>query len=189
MLQHIQSATHALKRMVDDLLDMSLLEAHRLKLERKWIDLHDTVREAVSRHSRLIGARVKLELDGPPATVFADPMRIEQVLGNLLSNAVKYGDQRSGVEVRVSVGDGEVTIAVTNFGAGIAPEDLPRLFDRFMRSKMTRATGVRGLGLGLYISKAIVEAHGGRMWVDSVTGQHTTFYFGLPAKAARLEAA
>jgi NtrC-family two-component system sensor histidine kinase KinB len=102
---------------------------------------------------------------------------------------VKYGDQRSGVEVRVSVGDGEVTIAVTNFGAGIAPEDLPRLFDRFMRSKMTRTTGVRGLGLGLYISKAIVEAHGGRMWVDSMAGQHTTFYFGLPAKAARLEAA
>ena len=189
MLQHIQSATHALKRMVDDLLDMSLLEAHRLKLERKWIDLHDTVRDAVERHSRLIGARVKLELEGQPARVFADPMRVEQVLGNLLSNAVKYGDQKSAVEVRVNVGDGEVTIAVTNFGAGIAPEDLPRLFDRFMRSKMTRATGVRGLGLGLYISKAIVEAHGGRMWVDSVTGQHTTFYFGLPAKAARREAA
>lgn len=189
MLQHIQSAAQTLKRMVDDLLDMSLLEAHRLRLERRWVDAHRLVRDVVERHARLTGAQVQLHANGHPATVFADPMRMEQVLGNLLSNAVKYGDAKTPIEVSVALTDHEVTISVTNRGSGLAAEDLPRLFDRFMRSKTPRATTAKGLGLGLYISKGIVEAHGGRIWADSKPGDSTTFCLALPVTDARQEAA
>ena len=190
MVQHIHSAAQALKRMVDDLLDMSLLEAHRLKLERKWIDALRLLREVLERNTRLTGAQVQLHANEHTATVFADPVRVEQVLGNLLSNAVKYGDPKSPIDVRLDLADREVTISVTNRGHGLAPEDMPRLFDRFMRSKAeARSPSAKGLGLGLYISKGIVEAHGGRIWADSKPGHSTTFYVSLPTAGPRLHAA
>ena len=181
MVGRIQSASRTLIRMVDDLMDMSLLEAHRLKLERKWIDPEVLVHETLKTLPELDGARVKTHVNGPSASACVDPMRIEQVLGNLLSNAVKYGDPSAAIDVRLDRTDGEVEIAVTNYGKGIAPGELPHLFDRFVRSKATQGSGVKGLGLGLYISKAIVEAHGGRMWADSIPGKTTTFHLTLPA--------
>jgi PAS domain S-box-containing protein len=191
-LQSIRSATQTLKRMVDDLLDMSLLEANRLKLERTWIDPHALVGEIVRKLSPLSGARLKICENGPPVSVFADAMRIEQVLGNLISNALKYGDPAAPIDVLLDRTDSEISFAVTNRGKGISPDEIPRLFDRFMRSKTVPA-GTKGLGLGLYISKGIIEAHGGRMWADSIPGETTTFYVALPLaleeRAATQEAA
>ncbi|HTI65032.1 MAG TPA: PAS domain S-box protein [Gemmatimonadaceae bacterium] len=188
MVERIQSASRTLKRMVDDLMDMSLLEARRLKLEREWLDPEALVRGCVERASPPAHARIKIESSGPPASVCVDAMRIEQVLDNLLSNAEKYGDPKSGIELRVALGEREVEITVTNYGAGIQPGELSRIFDRFVRSKATQGTGVHGLGLGLYISKGIVEAHGGRMWADSVRDK-TTFHIALPAAAPQHQAA
>jgi PAS domain S-box-containing protein len=188
MVERIQSASQTLKRMVDDLMDMSLLEARRLKLERKWIDPETLVRRCVERIAPSASERIKIESSGPPASVCVDAMRIEQVLDNLLSNAEKYGDPKSGIELRVALGQREVEITVTNYGAGIQPGELSRIFDRFVRSKATQGTGVHGLGLGLYISKGIVEAHGGRMWAESGRNK-ATFHIALPATAPQHQAA
>ncbi len=188
-LQSIQSATQTIERMVDDLLDMSLLEAHRLKLDRKWTDLQVMVRETVKQMSYLANARIDVHESGQPVSCLVDPMRIGQVLGNLISNAVKYGDPKTPVDVSVDRTDAEVKIAVTNRGPGIASDEMPRLFERFMRSNTALGSGVTGLGLGLYIARGIVEAHGGRIWADSAPGKATTFYITLPAAVVKAQEA
>jgi signal transduction histidine kinase len=114
--------------------------------------------------------------------VFADPDRVEQILGNLLSNAIKYGEPKKEILVRLDRHEDEIEVAVTNYGRGIPPEDLSRLFERFSRSKSTRGAQP-GLGLGLYIAKGLVEAHFGRIWVASVPQATTTFHFTLPIRA------
>ena len=190
MAQRIRSAALALARMVDDLLDMSLLEADRLKLERDWIDPRLLVKDTIDRVTHLTSnAHIKVVEEEGLAPVYVDPMRINQVLGNLISNAVKYGEKESEIEVRLHREDGEVEVAVTNHGKGIEPEDIPRIFSRFMRSRATHGSGVRGLGLGLYIAKGVVKAHGGRMWAESTPGDTTTFHVTLPTAAANQEAA
>ncbi len=189
MLERIQSAAGTLKRMVEDLLDVSLLEAHHLKLERTWVDPAVLVHETAKRLRSVTGDRVQITDSGPPLNVCVDPMRIEQVLANLLTNAAKYGDAHAPIQVRVTRAATELTIAVTNRGQGIAAEELHRIFDRFARSRAAAGSGVPGLGLGLYITKEIVEAHGGHIWAESEPGKTTTFHVALPAAALRLEAA
>jgi PAS domain S-box-containing protein len=183
--QRIGSAANTLARMVDDLLDLSLLEADRLKLERKLVDPKPLVSEALKRVAHLAGeGRIKV-IEGPGLVpVFVDPMRVGQVIGNLLSNAIKYGDQDREIIVEEKQKAGECEITVTNYGPGIAPADLPRLFNRFARSKTTRGSGISGLGLGLYIAKGVVNAHGGRIWAESTPGEKTTFHVTLPTTAA-----
>jgi signal transduction histidine kinase len=110
--------------------------------------------------------------------VLADENRIQQVLTNLVGNAIKYtpsGEIRISGEVRADT----VIICVGDEGPGIAPEDIPHVFDRFYRGP-DMAKHTKGAGLGLYLSRAIVEAHGGRIWVDTVPGQGTRMYFSLP---------
>jgi PAS domain S-box-containing protein len=189
MLQRIQSSTQNLARMIDDLMDMSLLEANRLKLERSWADPEAATREAIERLRHAVGNPIRVEVSGSPARWCVDAMRIEQVLANLLSNAAKYGEPGAPIDVRLDRNPDGVEIGVTNSGGSINPEELPHLFDRFARSKMSRSSGVSGLGLGLYISKGIVEAHGGRIWADGVPGKRTTFHLSLPNAEARLKAA
>jgi signal transduction histidine kinase len=109
--------------------------------------------------------------------------RLEQVLGNLLTNAVKYSDPNSEVRVDVAQNDQDVQVTVTNEGPGIAEDDLPLLFGRFYRTAAARRGGATGLGLGLFISRELIQAHGGRMWAESTPGQTTTFYFTLPIAA------
>jgi PAS domain S-box-containing protein len=188
--RRIGSAARTLARMVDDLLDLSLLEADRLKLERAWVDPHSLVRETVERLSHVTGeGRVKVSEHGKVARVFVDPMRVDQVLGNLISNAVKYGDAHAEILVELDKHDDEVELSVTNRGKGIAPEDLARIFGRFVRTKTAHGSGAPGLGVGLYIAKGLIEAHGGRMWVDSTPGQTTTFHLTLPCRILAREAA
>jgi PAS domain S-box-containing protein len=184
-LTRISSAANNLARMVDDLLDMSLLEARRLELQRKWVSVHACVNDAIARLTHVIGERkVRVIENGVSREVFVDAMRVGQVLGNLLSNAVKYGDPGTDIEVRLEQRDDEVEIAVTNRGRGVAPEDVPNLFARFMRSKEARGSKTPGLGVGLYIARELVEAHNGRIWVESTPGETTTFHLTLPSRVA-----
>jgi signal transduction histidine kinase len=118
-----------------------------------------------------------------------DPVRFDQILGNLMGNAVKHGAKNGEIRVHVEQRGGEVEISVTNQGRGIEPDELSRIFTRFARSKSTHKSEVPGLGLGLYIAKGLVEAHGGHMWVDSVPNKTTTFHFTLPSRVAAKEAA
>jgi signal transduction histidine kinase len=113
-----------------------------------------------------------------PARTFVDPARIEQVLGNLVSNAVKYGDPHTDIEIDLTSRGGEFEVAVTNRGRGIPADERSDLFQRFRRSQA--ASGVAGLGLGLYICRGLVEAHGGRIRVESTPGRTTTFFFTIP---------
>jgi signal transduction histidine kinase len=189
-LDRIHAASGSLKRMVDDLLDMSLLESNRLKLERTWVSPIQLVDEAIAKLGNLAGIeRVHVEADRGVRSVFADPMRLEQVLFNLISNAIKYGDADADVIVRVTRNGSDAEISVTNRGRGIPPDELPRLFDRFVRSKATRGSGVAGLGLGLYIARGIVQSHNGRLWVESTPGEETTFHVVLPMSAEARKAA
>jgi PAS domain S-box-containing protein len=186
----IHSAGETLRRMVDDLLDMSLLESDRLKLDREPTNAADLVRQTVERLAHVKGierVRVVAEPGLPP--VFVDSMRMGQVIGNLVSNAIKYGDPDTEVSIGVARAADEVEIAVTNHGSGIPEDELPRLFNRFMRSRRTRGSGVPGLGLGLYIAQGIVQAHGGSLAAASVPGETTTFTMRLPVSSEQRQAA
>ncbi len=181
-IRHIRSAAHSLNRMVSDLIDVSRLESHRLSLERTWLDPAQLVRETLDHFRHITErSRIVVATDAALGRVFVDRDRFEQILGNLLSNAVKYGDPNGEIQVRVMQRADEVTCAVANRGPGISSEELSHLFTRFTRS--TTARSVSGLGLGLYIARGLVEAHGGRIWAESVPGDTTTFYFTLPQHA------
>ena len=190
LVERIHAAAQALRRMVDDLLDMSLLESNRLRLERRSASPRELVRDTLERLAHLRGIeRVHVDADAELPPVFVDSMRIVQVLTNLVSNAIKYGDERSDVSIALKRHGTEVEIAVTNRGRGIAPDELPRLFNRFARSRTARGSGVSGLGLGLYIARGVMQAHGGRLWAESTPGETTTFVAALPTSAEQREAA
>ncbi len=183
----IGSASVDLARMVDDLLDISRIEAHRLALDRSYVDPRAVVDETVARLSHITtGVRVNVTSEPSVRPVYADAGRIGQVLANLISNAIKYGDQTNDIEVHLAGDHEAVRISVTNRGKGIAPEDLPRLFERFSRRREDRKAGVPGLGLGLYIAKGLVDAHAGRLWVESVPDKTTSFHFTLPTRETPL---
>ena len=158
--------------LVDDLLDLSLLEARRLRLDRHWIKPQLLVRETVERLAHVSnGNHVTITEGQGLDDVCVDQMRIGQVLGNLISNAVKYGEKGSDIVVRIEQHGTEVEIAVENRGPGISADDVANIFKRFARSAKARQSGAPGLGVGLYIAKELVEAHGGRIWVDSTPGR------------------
>jgi PAS domain S-box-containing protein len=182
---HILTSAQQLNRMVEDLLDISRIEAHRLTLERRPVDLPALVRSVVDRSAEITrGHVVTVEVRGAIPSVDVDPGRLEQVLGNLLSNAVKYGDASAPIGVDVDAVDRSVRVGVTNRGRGIPAEDIPDLFKRFSRTRTAKGGRVTGVGLGLFISKALVEGHGGRIEVASVPDETTTFRFTLPLRAS-----
>ena len=177
-VQSIQSSTQQLGRMIEDLLDAARLGANRLQLEPAPIDLPLLLGGVVSRvQGSLPDQPIMLQVEGAVPHVRADPGRIEQVLTNLLTNAAKYGDPGTPIELRIAPEPEEVHIAVQNTGPGIEPEDVGSLFDRFYRTHRARASAAEGLGLGLYISRELVRAHGGQIWVESTPGATTVFHF------------
>jgi len=180
-IARIRRATGHLNTMIDDLTDVSQIETRRLKLDRAETDLATWLGDAVDRLSLLTGGHpVHVSKAVTSAIAFVDAGRIEQILGNLISNAVKYGEPHSEIDLRLSRRGQEVEFAVKNRGRGIPADELPRLFERFSRGDTMRHGHMPGLGLGLYICKGLVEAHGGRIWVESAAGE-TTFFFTIPS--------
>ncbi len=179
---HTEAILQASARMgalIEDLVDAARLEGGQLRLERERIDfasfLADLLRSsAPGLEVERIVADIPTEL--PPLA--ADPHRLERVLTNLLTNALKYSPAGSPVEIRTRPADGEVEISVTDHGQGLEPEDQRHIFERFYRPKSGRKEG--GVGLGLFIARMLVEAHGGRIAVSSVPGRGSTFTFTLP---------
>jgi PAS domain S-box-containing protein len=184
-VERIQRSVLRLDRMVGDLMDLSRLEARRLSLARKRMDLPALTRACLDEvAARADGRSLKLDLHGEIPLIEADPDRISQVLHNLLSNAIKYGASGTPILVTIDSADSQVSVAITNEGRGIAPEELPRLFQRFRRTADAKLTGLDGVGLGLFITRSLVEAHGGRLDVRSAVGGTTTFRFTLPRSSA-----
>jgi signal transduction histidine kinase len=176
-----------LVRLVGDLLDMSRLESGRIDLEPCPLDL-DALCASVAERFRIEAERKDLELrlalESGATRVALDPDRIEQVLVNLMSNALKF-TLEGFVELRTSSGEEEVRIEVADSGVGIAPEDLPLVFDHFEQVGAHRQGRRRGTGLGLAISRRLVELHGGTLSARSLPGEGSTFTVSLPrAKAA-----
>lgn len=180
-LEAIGSAARRLVRISRDLLDVTAIDAHQLELDRRRIDLAALARglaAELSRESDSLPIRILADPDLPLVDV--DPVRIEQVLENLLTNARKYGREGSVVLVRVERGENEVRVHVHNEGEGLEPDELLLVFQRFFRGQNARRGNKPGVGLGLYIARSLVEAHGGRIWASCVPGQEVVFSFALP---------
>ncbi len=174
----VRSSTMQLSRMISDLSDAAQLETRRIHLRSERLDLGALVHEVVERVPGTESARVHASPE--QVIVQGDAGRLEQVLANLLSNAVKYGASDAPIDVTVQATDGMAQVSVTNQGEGISADELPHLFDRFMRTRAARASATKGSGLGLYIAKGLIDAHGGRIWAESPPGATTTFRFTLP---------
>jgi signal transduction histidine kinase len=173
--------------LVQDLQDVSRAEARQLQLHLRPCDPAMLVEQAIARLApQLKDKQIALTSTAAPdlPLVQADADRIIQVLINLLGNALRYTPSGGSVQVRVERVDEDVMFQVTDTGIGIAPEHLPHLFERFYRVDAARSRALGGSGIGLTIAKAMVEAHGGRIWATSPgPGQGAAFSFTLPVAA------
>lgn len=176
------------ERLVQDLLDISRISAGRLEYRMERRDLMALVREAVEeQHVNAPERQITLDAPPEPFAVMADADRIGQVLTNYLTNALKYSAPEQPVHVTVRGQDGQVRVEVRDHGPGLSAAQQRHLFERFHRVagiEVQSGSGV-GLGLGLYISRTIVEQHGGRVGVESAPGEGSTFWFMLPLPAIR----
>ena len=174
-----------MSRLILELLDVSRIETGRLEIRRETIQWSTFVRDVVHRHHTAVSdRRFHLNVPDTNTTVAGDRDRLEQVLGNLLENAVKYSPDGSDIFVSVDPDDEEIVTSVCDRGIGIPNDELNQVFERFHRGRHVSSTNYGGLGLGLYITKQIVERHGGEIWVESKEGAGTTFYFSLPVATA-----
>jgi PAS domain S-box-containing protein len=179
----IVTSVRRMNAIIEDLVDSARLATGQLRLDNQPVDLRALVTDLLERAKvAMDGRRVKVQMpDGLP-NVWGDADRLDRVLTNLISNALKYSPQEAEVLVQGTQVDGEVLTSVSDKGVGIAAKDLPRIFERYYQPEVIHEA--RGLGLGLYITKMLVEAHGGRIWVESELGKGTTFHFTLPIAGA-----
>ncbi len=181
----IKQNVSRLVRIINDLLDMSKIEAGRLVLTKGFVEVQRLVEQVVGSMRPLAeGKQIRLETQLPegPLGVFAEEDKAAQVLVNIVGNAIKFTPLQGRVTVRVQVVAKAVQFSVEDTGIGISPEHLPALFEKFQQFEpIPDATGSKGTGLGLAISKRLVELHGGRIWAESQPGSGSTFHFTLPA--------
>lgn len=176
----IQLLTTHMSRLVGDLVDVASIEAGRFAIAPGTGDAKELIRETLEAFRPAASAKgVSLTMPAADGVLLAnyDQDRILQVLANLLSNAIKFTGDGGSISVHVESAETEVRFSVADTGAGVEPDHLESIFERFWQ--VTRGDR-RGLGLGLFISRCIVEAHGGRIWAESVPGEGSTFCFTLP---------
>ncbi len=182
-LDRLSNVGRRMARLTNDLLESVRIDLSRVVLDRSRRDTLQTVREVVEQVQPTVGDHpIRVGAEAPVPSVSVDGLRFQQILTNLLENAAKYSADGAPIEVSVKGTGQEVDVAVRDHGVGIAPEELPRLFDRFYQTERARKRQ-SGLGLGLYITKAFVEAHGGRLSVESAVNRGSTFHVILPAAA------
>ncbi|MGZ4316006.1 MAG: sensor histidine kinase [Gaiellaceae bacterium] len=185
-LEDILSSGNHLLSLINDVLDLSKVEAGQVELEINPFSLREALERGVvmvRERAMTDGVQLVLELDPAAELVEGDERRIRQVIFNLLSNAVKFTPPGGRVELKSARLDGEARVSVIDTGPGIATEDQERIFEEFQQTEA--GAGQReGTGLGLALSKRLVELHGGRIWVDSEPGDGSAFVFTLPSRAA-----
>jgi NtrC-family two-component system sensor histidine kinase KinB len=175
----VNRAVQRLNVMIINLVEMARLEGRHVNLRRSAVTLVEYLPDLLQRMTGTLGiARIHLTLapDLPP--VWADYHRLERIVLNLLTNALKYSPPHTHIELCATAQGGEVAMAICDRGCGINPNDLPNIFNRFYRASGRRTAD--SIGLGLYITKLLVEAHGGRIWAESTRGEGSTFTFTLP---------
>jgi PAS domain S-box-containing protein len=177
----VRRAAERMNRLIQDLLEVKRIESGRLTIEKRDTDATSVINEALEILRPIAAASsLTIETEVAPGTprVCVDPPRIQQVLSNLVGNAIKFTPAGGQITLRATPGENEAHFIVADTGPGIAADQLPHIFGRFYQGKRTDR---RGIGLGLTIAKGIVEAHGGRIWVESQLGQGSSFYFTVPA--------
>jgi PAS domain S-box-containing protein len=185
--RRIEHAARRMNRLIQDLLDVARVEAGQVALERAALRTQEVEAEAIDMQRTLAAAasvELRLDADEHLPEMFADRHRVLQVFENLIGNALKFTPAGGRITVGAVARAGSVLCWVRDSGTGIPAEDQPHLFDRFWQARRSRAKKRSGAGLGLAIVKGIIEAHGGRIWVESAPGEGSTFYFTLPTTAA-----
>ena len=176
----ILDGTRRMTLMIEDLVDTARLDGGYLSLEKQPVGLNPFLTNLIEHSGKIIDVdRLILDLADDLPAVAADANRLERIFMNLLTNACKYSPSDKPVRVRARARDGSVQVSVSDHGQGIAAEDRPFIFERFYRVKGENRND--RVGLGLYITRMLVEAHGGRIEVDSEPGRGSTFSFTLPA--------
>lgn len=185
-LQRMAIEVDALAQMTEELFELARIESGQAPLRLRAMPAADVIglgAERLRPQAERANLTLQIDLSGDLPEVVVDPDRVQQVVTNLLHNAIKFTP--AGGTIRVSAcaeaNAGEILVTVQDTGAGIAPDDLPRIFERFYKADRARSSG--GAGLGLAIAKHIVQAHGGRIWVESTPGKGSTFCFSLPRAA------
>ena len=181
-MQVVIDETERLSELVTDLLDLSMLQSGTSQLQNAPFDLTDAVRESMTRYDTLIrhrGYRIDFHSD-TTVWVNADRKMILQVLYNLINNAINYTGEDHFVSVTQTIKDDRVRIAISDTGEGIAPEEMPLIWDRYYKVDKVHKRAMVGTGLGLSIVKGILEKHNATYGVSSVRGEGSTFWFELP---------
>lgn len=188
LLDKISQHTKKLARFVEDILEVALIESGELSYNLRPFDLAVLAERTITDlTSAANGSRFKLELAPDLPLAFGDEQRHWQVLMNLISNATKFSDPDTPIEVAISAHDGFLELSVRDYGIGIAPEHVGRVFQKFSRLEDERlGKSVKGSGLGLYMCKSMVEAQGGQIWVESTLNEGSTFRYTLPAAKPHL---
>lgn len=183
----IVEESEGMQALLADLLDSAVIEGEQFNLQLQEVALAPLARAVADEFQvRTPAHRLLAELPLDFPGVQADPHWIKQVLRNLLDNAIKYSPEGGLVVISGQARAGDVVVRVADQGLGIAPEEIPSLFEKYYRVKTPGGVQVPGTGLGLPIARRIIAAHGGRIWVESLPGQGTTVSFSLPrAEAAR----
>jgi len=181
-------AAQQMNRLIDDLLDTVRLQAGKLSLAVEEVSVDTIIRQADETFRPLAERRhVKLETTGDGgACVRADPARVSQIVGNLIGNAIKFTPPQGTIKLSATPGEKQVVFKVVDDGPGIPPDNISHLFDNFWQA---RKDDRRGVGLGLAIVKELVEAHGGKIWVESEVDHGSTFSFSLPTATRAADAA
>src|SRR2546423_13886374 len=183
-LSIIQSQADHLERLVNDLLDLSQVQWGKLHLQYSSFYLADVLVESVrSVQASTEQHTIYLDIAVQDTKIVADKMRMSQVIGNILDNAIKYSPQGGQVTVKLEEREGDYFVSITDQGIGISQEYLDHIFERFYRVRNTASRQYSGIGLGLYVTRAIVEEHGGHIWVTNNKGLGCTFSFPVPAAA------
>jgi two-component system phosphate regulon sensor histidine kinase PhoR len=177
----VQSQADHLERLVNDLLDLSRVQWGKLHLQYSRFYLVDVLSESVrSAQASAEQHTVYLDIATQDTGIVADKMRLSQVIGNILDNAIKYSPHGGQVTVKLERQDDEYLVSITDQGIGVGQEYLDHIFERFYRVRNTASRQYSGIGLGLYVTRAIVEGHGGRIWVTNNDGLGCTFSFTVP---------
>jgi signal transduction histidine kinase len=182
-LERIHQSSLFMTQLIDDILDLSKIESGTLVLEKVHFDYMVLVQHNIQTNAALAEKKqITIDLQHEPSLprLMIDPQKIEQVLNNLLSNAIKFSHPNTVISVRVFLRDNAVVTEVTDQGQGIPQEDLPHIFKTFHKASVQATDGEKSTGLGLAITKKIIEGHDGVLGVESRVGKGSTFFFQLP---------
>jgi signal transduction histidine kinase len=183
ILQNIYKNCENMINLVEDLLDVTAIQTGKLKLDRKDVDLNQFLADIYTNAQIWAEAKsidVKLKLPSQLPTISFDPNRIEQVVNNLITNAIKFSYPETTVTISASETRDFVEISVEDEGQGIPEEDIEKIFSEFARARVRPTAGEKSTGLGLAIAKKMVDAHGGKIWVESEVDAGSKFTFSLP---------